>query len=28
LTQEDWERFVTKCKSDEFVKDNEYMMWL
>jgi hypothetical protein len=28
LTQEHWERFVTKCKSDEFVKGNEYMRWL
>jgi hypothetical protein len=28
LTQEDWERFVTKCESTDFVANSEYMWWL
>jgi hypothetical protein len=28
LKEEDWERFVTKCESPEFVANNEYMWQL
>jgi hypothetical protein len=28
LTQEEWEGFVTKCKSADFVANSEYMRWL
>jgi hypothetical protein len=28
LTQEYWERFLTKCESGDFVVSNQYMQWL
>jgi hypothetical protein len=28
LEEEDWERFVAKCKSSKFVANNEYMWQL
>jgi hypothetical protein len=28
LREEDWERFVAKCESKDFVVKSEYMQWL
>jgi hypothetical protein len=28
LRQEDWERFVAKCESENFVTNSQYMQWL
>jgi hypothetical protein len=28
VTQEDWKLFVTKCKSQDFVANSQYMQWL
>jgi hypothetical protein len=28
LTEEDWERFVTKCELADFVANSDYMQWL
>jgi hypothetical protein len=25
FTQEDWEIFITKCESEEFIANNQYM---
>jgi hypothetical protein len=27
-TQEDWERFFTKCELENFLVNNQYMHWL
>jgi hypothetical protein len=28
LREEDWERFVAKCESEDFAMSNQYMQWL
>jgi hypothetical protein len=28
LTEEVWENFVTKCESEDFVENNQYVQWL
>jgi hypothetical protein len=28
LSEEDWEGFVEKCKSENFAVNSEYMQWL
>jgi hypothetical protein len=28
LREEDWERFVANCKSEDFAVNNQYMQWL
>jgi hypothetical protein len=28
LSEEDWARFVEKCKSENFTANSEYMQWL
>jgi hypothetical protein len=28
LSEEDWARFVEKCKSESFAMNSEYMQWL
>jgi hypothetical protein len=28
LREKDWERFVTKCESEDFATNNQYIQWL